>query len=343
MQRGLSVFKDLVIGDRVFQIPLYQRNYSWEPKQWDDLWNDLFYIRPDKKHYFGTILLKTTGEHKTSGLKSFAVYDIIDGQQRIATVLILLREMMQQLEKVGGDDIREQLNRLREDYLIYREVHKLELQGDDKEFFSTYIIKGAEYPRDILTPSQRKLREAKQFFRGKLEDLEKTKATDSFKTHLLELKQRIDNMGIIRYDVETDADAVLIFETVNDRGKVLSNLEKTKSFIMHIIYLSAPGDPTDYLNQVNRRFSEIFRWYEIITNSERGNTLTEDDIQKYHFIDYEPDARLNRKAQSYQCMDFLWRKIRRLYRSDKEKCLNYALEYTKDLEKSFKFMASHHI
>jgi uncharacterized protein with ParB-like and HNH nuclease domain len=60
MERGLTVFKDLIIGDRLFQVPIYQRNYSWEEKQWDDLWNDLLYLGSDKRHYFGTLLLKTT-------------------------------------------------------------------------------------------------------------------------------------------------------------------------------------------------------------------------------------------------------------------------------------------
>ncbi|MCK4733243.1 MAG: DUF262 domain-containing protein [Methanophagales archaeon] len=335
MERGLTNLKDLVIGDRTFQIPIYQRNYSWEKKQWDDLWNDLVYLKyPDKKHYFGTLLMKKTKKKKESGLKSFEVYEMIDGQQRIATILILLREIIPQLNEIDDKDIREELKRLKEDYLKYRDVYKLELLGSDKEFFRKHIIDGEEYPDEILTPSQRRLGEAKTFFRKKIEEVKENSTSDKFRGFLLEFKQKIDSMEIIRYEVGNDADAVLIFETVNDRGKPLTNLEKTKSFLMHTIYLSAPEELVGYLNEVNESFSKIFRWFEEIVDTERGKNLGEDDIQRYHFVIYEKEAEKRREI-SYQYLSFLKEKIRRLYREDNEQSLNYALEYTKDLEKAF--------
>lgn len=331
MERGLTNLKDLVIGDRTFQIPIYQRNYSWEEKHWDDLWNDLVYLKAGKKHYFGTLLLRKTERFKKFGLKSFEVYEIIDGQQRIATVLILLRETMSQLNGINDDEIKEELERLKEDYLKYRDVYKLELLGSDEEFFRKYIIDDEEYPDEILTPSQRRLKEAKLFFRKKIGDLKEAFTPDEFRDFLLEFKQKIDNMEIIRYEIENDADAVLIFETVNDRGKPLTNLEKTKSFLMHAIYLSAPEEPGGYLNQVNNSFSNIFRWFEEIIDTERGRNLREDDIQRYHFVIYEPIS----EKLSYQYLIFLKRRIRDLYRGDTQECLNSALEYTKDLETAF--------
>lgn len=331
MERGLTNLKDLVIGDRIFQIPIYQRNYFWEEKHWDDLWTDLVYLKAGKKHYFGTLLLRKTERFKKSGLKSFEVYEIIDGQQRIATVLILLRETMSQLNGINDDEIKEELERLKEDYLKYRDVYKLELLGSDEEFFRKYIMDDEEYPDETLTPSQRRLKEAKLFFRKKTGDLKEASTPDEFRGFLLEFKQKIDNMEIIRYEIENDADAVLIFETVNDRGKPLTNLEKTKSFLMHAIYLSALEEPGGYLNQVNNSFSNIFRWFEEIIDTERGRNLREDDIQRYHFVIYEPIS----EKLSYQYLIFLKRRIRDLYRRDTQECLNYALEYTKDLEKAF--------
>ena len=334
MEKGLTVFKDLVIGDRVFQVPIYQRNYSWEEKQWDDLWNDLLYLRSDRRHYFGTLLLKTTQERRKSGLKLFEVYEVIDGQQRTATVLILLREIISQLQKLHEEDISEEIDRLREDYLRYKGVYKVELLGDDKEFFRKCIIDDIGYPDEILTPSQRRLAEAKLFFQKKIEELKATLSPVAFKDALLELKQKIDNMEIVRYEVENSADAVLIFETVNDRGKILTNMEKTKSFIMHAIYLSAPEEPSDYLSQVNNSFANMFRWFEVIKSTKQGENISEDDVQRYHFITYEADI-VNRREISYQYMRYLRQKIRSMYRSKPSKCLEYALDYTRDLESAF--------
>ena len=98
MEKGLTSLKNFFIGDRAFEIPIYQRNYSWEEKQCEDLWNDLFYLKVGKKHYFGTILIKQVNKIRDQGLKSFEIFEIIDGQQRISTILMLLREIITQIE-----------------------------------------------------------------------------------------------------------------------------------------------------------------------------------------------------------------------------------------------------
>lgn len=334
MERGLITLNSLIIGDRTFRIPMYQRQYSWEKKHWDDLWNDIMYLKGGKRHYFGTVLLRAVGKRKTSGMKSFNVHDIIDGQQRMTTVLIFLKEIISQLDAIAGPDFEEDLKKLKEDYLKYKDVHKLELLGDDKEFFRRNILDDEEYPDEILTPSQRRLSEAKTYFRSKLEEIKSKSTPDEFQAFLLELKQRIDDMEIIRYDVKDDADAVLIFETVNDRGKPLTNLEKTKSFLMHAIYLSASEELRDHLEKVNASFADIYRWVEEIKNTERGRNIVEDDVQRYHFVIYETEAEGSRDI-SYGYLEFLKERVRGLYREKPSQCLNYVLEYNRDLRKAF--------
>lgn len=334
MERGLSTLNSLIIGDRIFRIPVYQRHYSWDRKQWEDLWNDLMYLRSGKKHYFGTLLLKSSGKRKTTGMKVFDVYEIIDGQQRITTALIFLNEILSQLDAISDEDLKDDLEKLKEDYLKYKDVYKLELMGDDEEFFRRNIVDDEEYPDEILTPSQKRLMKAKLYFREKLGELKTTLALDKFKNLLFELKQRIDDMEIIRYHVENDADAVLIFETVNDRGKPLTNLEKTKSFLMHAIYLSAPEEIEGYLRQANESFFDVYRWIEEINGTRRGRNLEEDDVQRYHFIIYETEAKGSRDI-SHEYLDFLKNRVRRLYRKDEKQCLKYVLKYTKDLRKAF--------
>jgi len=134
MENGLTNLEDLFVGNRVFQVPIYQRNYSWEKKQCEDLWDDSLYLNPEKRHYFGTILLKATDEVKTRGHTKFKVFELIDGQQRITTILILLNELINQLGK--NDELKEDAEGFRESYLKSREIYKLELLGDDDTFFT---------------------------------------------------------------------------------------------------------------------------------------------------------------------------------------------------------------
>lgn len=337
MERGIAKFKDLIIGDRIFQIPVYQRNYSWDKEELVDLWDDLLYLAPNKKHYFGTILMKKADDKKY-GLKTFEIYDIIDGQQRIATVLILLREIISHL-KSFSDENAEELLKLEQEYLRYKDIYKLELLGEDNSFFRDYVIDDSVYPDATLTPSQRRLKEAKSFFREKLAEIKKSEPS-TFVDVLSGLIGKISGLEIIRYPVENDADAARIFETVNDRGKQLTNLEKTKSFLMQMVYLTVPEepeefeDPTSYLSKIHQSFSKIFRDFEEIRNTERGKNLKEDDIQRYHFVIYESDAKGDVKT-SFKYLDFLKKKIRDIYREDKKKCLDYILKYTKGLEEAF--------
>lgn len=333
MENGLTNLEDLFVGNRVFQVPIYQRNYSWEKKQCEDLWDDLLYLNPEKRHYFGTILLKATDEVKTRGHTKFKVFELIDGQQRITTILILLNELINQLGK--NDELKEDAEGFRESYLKSREIYKLELLGDDDTFFTNNIIENEEFPSETLTPSQKRLNDSKLFFRSKIEDLKDEKTSEELNSFLLEFKDKIDSMDVIRYTVKNESDAVLIFETVNDRGKQLTNLEKTKSFLMHSVYLSEHENSDIYLKRMNKQFSDIFKWFEEIRSTEKGKGLIEDDIQRYHFITYEYENIKKPKQTPHKYMEFLKSKVKNLYRNDENESLEYALEYTKDLRNAF--------
>ena len=90
MNGTLVNLNELLTG-KVFDIPVYQRGYSWERKNLEDLWEDLYYLNSAKKHYFGTVLLKDSEKTAETVLDVLKRFDVIDGQQRLTTILILLR------------------------------------------------------------------------------------------------------------------------------------------------------------------------------------------------------------------------------------------------------------
>lgn len=98
---------------------------------------------------------------------------------------------------------------------------------------------------------------------------------------------KIENMKVLTYSVEDGSEAALIFETTNDRGKPLTNLEKAKSLLMHKTRIVSE-DFKDVVKDIQSRFGEIYRNYEEIKDSgkirdERDKTA-EDLILQYHFI-----------------------------------------------------------
>ncbi len=92
MEGNLVSLSGVLIGNQIFDIPVFQRSYAWESKNLVDLWEDIYYMDSSKKHYFGTVLLKDSGKTAQAGVTTtLKRFDVIDGQQRLTTVLILLR------------------------------------------------------------------------------------------------------------------------------------------------------------------------------------------------------------------------------------------------------------
>jgi len=341
MEKGVLNFQSLITGHICLQVPVYQRHYSWETDQWNDLWNDLYYLETGKNHYFGTIILMERGaREEVLGLR-FEEFEIIDGQQRTATTLILLAEIIARLKAVKGLP-KENLRKLEEDYLRFKSIYKLELLGDDREFFRRYIIDSEANPAKPTTMSQKRLLEAKTFFGKRLQEVHTANAK-GFANFLLQFKQKIEAMEIMVYPLKETTEAARMFELVNDRGKDLTNLEKTKSYLMYMVYLSAsPEEQERNLRDLNDCFGNIFRWIVEIQNSRYGKDMNEDRVQRYHFVTYAPKDiipdDLTRADASYKSMTVLKNYIIQKYRADKKECLNAVLDYTLDLEKAFSFL-----
>jgi uncharacterized protein with ParB-like and HNH nuclease domain len=114
LQDGQKTIKDLFDSSTIFNIPKYQRAYAWEEEQLDafveDLENqveDLENQDTNKDHFFGTILLQ---KQKPEG--EFKIIDIVDGQQRITTIIIFMKLLLTQHKSMGND-----VKRLRRAYI----------------------------------------------------------------------------------------------------------------------------------------------------------------------------------------------------------------------------------
>ena len=332
MDGSLVSLNGLLTENQIFDIPVYQRGYAWERKNLEDLWEDLYYLDPAKKHFFGTVLLKDSGETAQTALAALKRLDVIDGQQRLTTVLILLREIISQLKEISADELRGDVDALERSYLKDGSHYKLNPLGDDGDFFHHVIIEGNDIG-DTSTNAQRRLTEARDFFRERLVG-EQEKQPSEYQNFLVKLKRKIDNLQLIKYLVNSDADAIRIFETVNDRGRPLSNLEKTKSFLMHTSYLGLEDDDAvaGRLKALNGHFSGIYHHFEGVSETKHMERLRmdENDVHRYHFINY-----ISFGDDSSRPTDSLKDLIREKLRKDPEECVEYAISYAKDLEKTF--------
>ncbi|MEG4321802.1 MULTISPECIES: DUF262 domain-containing HNH endonuclease family protein [unclassified Microcoleus] len=266
MENGQKAISDLFEPRRVFNIPKYQRAYAWETKQLQDFINDLDNQILGRDYFFGTILLQI---RENEG--HFKVIDIVDGQQRLTTLTVFMRLLLDKLSSFGDD-----IFILRETYVQYRAEYKLRVLEYDQDFFRKCVLEDCEEAEKLIkTPSQGRLLEAKKFFQKELEP----RSVEN----LRELREKIENAKVLTYAVLDNAEATLIFETTNDRGKSLTDLEKIKSFLMYKVYTVA-DEPERHLKIIQDRFGEIYRDFEEIL---RHLTVDERFILRNHYITFE--------------------------------------------------------
>jgi hypothetical protein len=146
------------------------------------------------------------------------------------------------------------------------------------------------------------------------------------------------HLEIMEHVVETDEDAVLIFETVNDRGVTLSPLDKTKSFLMHYLYLcSNVPEVENNLKLVNGLFASIFTDIENVENRIRGQVRTQKDfereIQRVHYIAFKAGA--SYFAETFASLKALFLSMYRKDDQDPRACSNYVMDYATSLATAF--------
>ncbi len=276
-------FLELVGNGRIYRVPPYQRDYSWEEEQWDDLWNDIVELRDrsDERHYMGALVVEG---------KSDREFVIIDGQQRLATLSILALATLAKLLGMADNGIDAEANKERAAGLRGRfigekdpaslvESTKLFLNETDNAFYQDYLVqlRSPLNPRR-LPKSNRLLWDCFRYFSGRLDEIPEfqTQGT-ALATLLSETVAR--QLLFILITVEDELNAYTVFETLNARGLELSSTDLLKNFLFSRVRVSAD------LEALQRR------WRSLIS------TVTQErfpEFLRYHLLCEQPKIRTER-------------------------------------------------
>lgn len=224
-----------ILGDRkIYTVPVFQRSYSWGKEQIHDFWSDLMdlLIAEGKEdyHFIGSMIFTPEKEN---------VIRILDGQQRLATVLLFLSALRDVLKQsTMGIDCKkakiwiEEINRIIyiRDIPTLKEDPKLILNRDDNEFFKKVVVHG-EIPDRCEYHSHKLIKEAYMFFK---EEISKKVKKDKEKFIESILQAVMKRLSTIKIEVDSDENANRLFETLNDRGLELSVADLTKNYIFSI-------------------------------------------------------------------------------------------------------------
>ena len=280
-----------VLGNNIYQIPDYQRGYAWEETQIKDLLEDLENVENIRTHYTGTMVIVKKSEKRQLG-ESFATYDVIDGQQRLATIIILLYCLYEEFKDIGKttiDEVKieeygkpeEIAQNIYSKYIVTRKLQRLILNEDSNDYFVNHIIKetGLAGIDKTENTSQENLKNAKSTIKGYLQKKRSSfNSKEAFSEYLNNLKLKITNSLVVnKYEVESDAEAGVIFEVMNDRGKPLSQADKIKNYL---IYLAYKIENVKLAKKINDYWGTIFK------NLMASKRSSEDDFLRYHWITY---------------------------------------------------------
>ena len=233
-----------VIDDKTFVVADYQRPYAWTHKQLADIWGDLDLLG-NGEHYAGTLVLRETGIQKTtSSGEALREYEVVDGQQRLTTITILLGRLLSALESLvtvtdadlseGVEEAKPQIRRLVRINLGGVTEPRLQLGTDLANFWRDHVVGSMTAPSDRLAAEQRLL-DAVEFFDAQIASIVDPANTDLSARRLLDLRRRVTfGLKLLVYEVGTAAEVGVIFETLNDRGRSLTQLEKIKNYLLYL-------------------------------------------------------------------------------------------------------------
>lgn len=319
-----------IFQNKIFRIPDYQRGYAWQSQQLRDFWEDIVNLQSDRYHYTGLLSLKKLNQEESRKLgnddswllqSGFKAYHIVDGQQRLTTFVIMLNEIIEftcqlpdnigkSYEEIylGFENIKDikakYISRKRppED-LIITYMFGYENDNPSTEYLK-YKVLGQEYGGTIKeTYYTKNLKYAKEFFGKELRAYYEKKGiegiTDLYRKLTLKLMFNI-------HEIEDDYDVFVAFETMNNRGKRLTNLELLKNRLIYLttLYSSDILDGTDQIalrELINKAWSEVY--YQLGRNE--NNLLSDDEFLRAHWIIYYSYSR--KRGDDY--IKFLLRKF----------------------------------
>ncbi|MCH4611552.1 DUF262 domain-containing protein [Helicobacter pylori] len=231
---------DGVIEKGVFEIPSYQRGYAWQDRQLKDFWNDLEHVSKlgDKFHYMHSLTLRELENEFES-----STFEIIDGQQRLATSLILLGLLAKITQ---NKDPKYSLINL-EPILSYKYYGLSEAfraiteEEKDLKAFKTSSF----YAKNLI--------KAYAFFKEKISDTPVGTLEKMFDALIKKMLFSVVELNDNRIDPFSS------FETINNRGKDLSTLELLKNrlhFVAHKV--CDEGDLENLQQEINDTYTRIY-------------------------------------------------------------------------------------
>lgn len=245
---SLSIKELFGNADSLYKIPQYQRPYKWENEQVDKLWDDIYeaYENKGENYFLGSVITAKPRDNEKS-----AYIDVVDGQQRLTTLMILfcvIRDLYPDINEknVDEDPFAVDINTIEASISLFGKSARLKLYThiQHQSDFEQLILKGdtlslkRPYKYQVRSDEEPKYKfiNTAVIFREKLGALGQDESARL-------IDYLFNQVKIIRIDCKNREFAIKLFQVLNDRGMDLTAADLIKSFLLEKLYARYKGDP----------------------------------------------------------------------------------------------------
>jgi len=244
-----------LLTGRLFRIPEYQRAYAWGPRQRSDLFRDILDAKRSGREHFMATIVALSRDACIIGADEFRTVEVVDGQQRVTTIVILLKAIEKAFNQEGQrqDKVGRELSEL----LVKDDKHSLVLlqtNHDSSSLFTDYIRYGTINTDQVTTAADMNVVNAAQECEAFVRDWTADKP-------LIELVVTIRTLlSVIYHEISDEATVYRVFEVLNSRGLDVKWIDKLKSQLMALIFEHVNvGTRTEALKEMQETWKDIYR------------------------------------------------------------------------------------
>lgn len=232
--------RDQSIGDLLtsgyYVIPRFQRPYSWDSENISDFWNDTVVNGPGD-YFIRSMVVYTLGDRK---------YGVVDGQQRLTTIMILLSVVRDALEKAGLKESSNGLHKLIErENIENQKEFVLQTESSYPYFQDRILSRDSDKLNVNIHKEEERIQEAhkqfNEFVSSMIKSIQANPAHDSKKKaakiqdSLVHIRDSLLSLKLIFITLDSEDDAYVIFETLNTRGKDLALADLVKNHFTKLL------------------------------------------------------------------------------------------------------------
>lgn len=265
LQAGETTLNKLLNTSRQFIVPIFQRNYSWQKNQYEQLWFDILRaskFKEKQNHFIGSIVYIDMGT--PAGRPQQLL--LIDGQQRLTTISILLCAIKDYVQKFNLETKLINLAKIKNQFLynsdeIDEDRYKLLLNVQDKE---TYIKLIDNTIFTVNKPATNIIK-CYEFFYERIEDFIKEYG------QIDEIYAGIFKLSLVSISLDKDSDnPQMIFESMNSTGKDLSQTDLLRNYLLMDL---TPEKQTRLYKTYWKPMEELF-----------GEDIYKNDLNKFDYF-----------------------------------------------------------